>query len=110
MPDTLHHHANLLLALGMSFFVGGVRYHNQEYNPAGTRMEALGMTPTFIGIVFLAIIGGAAESLSAVTMARKNKMDLTMGIALGSCIQIALFVAPLLVLLSALMFYFIPEV
>jgi len=62
--------------------------------------EALGMSPTFIGIVFLAIVGGAAESLSAITMARKNKMDLTMGIALGSCIQIALFVAPLLLLLS----------
>jgi Ca2+:H+ antiporter len=62
--------------------------------------EALGMTPTFIGLVFLAVVGGAAESLSAITMARKNKMDLTLGIALGSCIQIALFIAPLLVLLS----------
>jgi Ca2+:H+ antiporter len=62
--------------------------------------EALGMSQVFIGIVILAVVGGAAESLSAVAMARKNKMDLTMGIALGSCIQIALFVAPVLVLLS----------
>src|SRR5262247_230774 len=62
--------------------------------------KALGMSQTFIGIVFLAIVGGAAESGSAIAMARKNKMDLTMGIALGSCIQIALFVAPALVLLS----------
>jgi Ca2+:H+ antiporter len=62
--------------------------------------KSLGMSQTFIGIVFLAIVGGAAESGSAIAMARKNKMDLTMGIALGSCIQIALFVAPMLVLLS----------
>ena len=64
--------------------------------------HALNMSPTFIGLIFLAIIGGAAESLSAISMARKNKMDLTMSIALGSCIQISLFIAPLLVLLSFL--------
>ncbi len=62
--------------------------------------KALGMSQTFIGIVFLAIVGGAAESGSAVAMARKNKVDLSVGIALGSCIQIALFVAPVLVLAS----------
>ena len=62
--------------------------------------KSLGMSETFIGIVILAIVGGAAESGSAISMARKNKMDLTVGIALGSCIQIALFVAPTLVLLS----------
>jgi Ca2+:H+ antiporter len=56
----------------------------------------------FIGIVFLAIIGGAAESGSAIAMARKNKLDLTIGIAMGSSIQIALFVAPALVLASRL--------
>jgi Ca2+:H+ antiporter len=62
--------------------------------------KALGMSQVFIGIVFVAVVGGAAESGSAVAMARKNKMDLSVGIALGSCIQIALFVAPLLVLAS----------
>jgi Ca2+:H+ antiporter len=61
---------------------------------------ALGMTQVFIGIVFVAIVGGAAESLSAIVMARKNRMDMTIGIALGSSIQIALFVAPVLVLAS----------
>ncbi len=67
---------------------------------------ALGMSPTFIGIVLLAVVGGAAESGSAIAMARKNKVDLSVGIALGSSIQIALFVAPVLVLAS----YFIaPE-
>jgi Ca2+:H+ antiporter len=68
--------------------------------------KSLGMSEIFIGIVLLAIVGGAAESGSAIAMARKNRMDLSVGIALGSCIQIALFVAPILVLSS----YFIaPE-
>lgn len=62
--------------------------------------KVLGMSSIFIGVIFLAIVGGAAESISAITMAAKNKMDLSIGIALGSSIQIALFVAPLLVLLS----------
>lgn len=199
--------ANLLLALGVSFLVGGMKYHNQEYNPASIRVyssmmmiavlsltvpsafhrifgteqvtqneytlnisisilllvgyglylffmlkthpdffksaesnneeeheskwslsralislvsasvlaaimsevlvgaaeetgKVLGMSSVFIGVIFLAVIGGAAESISAISMASKNKMDLTLSIALGSSIQIALFVAPLLVLLS----------
>jgi Ca2+:H+ antiporter len=62
--------------------------------------KALGMSQTFIGLVFLAIVGGAAESGSAIVTARKDKMDLSVGILLGSCIQIALFVAPILVLVS----------
>ena len=62
--------------------------------------KALGMSEVFIGIVLLAIIGGAAESGSAIAMARKNKLDLSIGIAMGSSIQIALFVAPVLVLVS----------
>lgn len=61
---------------------------------------ALGMSQVFIGIVFLAVVGGAAESLSAIAMGRKNRMDMAVGIALGSSIQIALFVAPMLVLAS----------
>lgn len=62
--------------------------------------KVMGMSSVFIGVIFLAIVGGAAESISAVTMAAKNKMDLSIGIALGSSIQIALFVAPMLVILS----------
>ncbi|MFZ2905589.1 MAG: calcium/proton exchanger [Cyclobacteriaceae bacterium] len=199
--------ANLLLATGVSFLLGGMKFHNQEYNPASTRVyssmmliavislmvpsgfhslaqkgiptenentlniilavtllvayilylffmikthadffrteggghadehhnrwslpralvslvgasvlaafmsevlvgaaegtgEALGMSSVFIGVIFLAVVGGAAESISAITMATKNKMDLSLGIALGSSIQIALFIAPALVLLS----------
>lgn len=202
--------ANLLLALGLSFFIGGTKYHVQEYNPVSARVyssmmllaiismaipssfnnlfgaqdvlkeqnllniglaivlllgyalylffmikthpeffksdqtgeeehhenrwsksraiislviasvmaafmsevlvgaaegtgEVLGMSSTFIGIIFLAVVGGAAESLSAITVAKKNKMDLSVSILLGSCIQIALFIAPLLVLVSTFM-------
>jgi Ca2+:H+ antiporter len=62
--------------------------------------KQLGLSEVFIGVVFLAIIGGAAESGSAIAVARKNKMDLSLGIAIGSSIQIALFVAPVLVLAS----------
>lgn len=62
--------------------------------------QVLGMSSVFIGVIFLAIVGGAAESISAITMAVKNKMDLSIGIALGSSIQIALFVAPMLVIMS----------
>ncbi len=200
--------ANLLLALGIAFFLGGIRYHQQEYNPVSSRTYAtmmliavislsipsgfrrvlggtepmayeqslnlcvalalllayllsllfmlkthpdlfksigggeehqteddrwsvsravitlvvgsvlaawmseilvgaaegtgksLGMSDTFIGIIFLAIVGGAAEGGSAIATARKNKVDLSIGIALGSCVQIALFIAPVLVLAS----------
>jgi Ca2+:H+ antiporter len=62
--------------------------------------HALGMTPLFIGIVLLAVVGGAAESGAAIAMGRRNKMDLSVGIAMGSSIQIALFVTPVLVLSS----------
>ncbi len=62
--------------------------------------KVLGMSSIFIGVIFLAVIGGAAESISAITMGAKNKMDLSIGIALGSSIQIAIFIAPLLVLIS----------
>jgi Ca2+:H+ antiporter len=59
-----------------------------------------GMTPAFVGFIVVALVGGAAEMASAFSGARKNRLDLSVGIALGSASQIALFVAPALVLLS----------
>jgi Ca2+:H+ antiporter len=59
-----------------------------------------GMSAAFIGFVVVAIIGGAAESFTAITAARKNRLDLSVGIAFGSAAQIALFVAPVLTLAS----------
>jgi Ca2+:H+ antiporter len=61
---------------------------------------SLGMTPAFVGFVVVAMVGGAAEMVSAFSGARKDRLDLSVGIALGSASQIALFVAPVLVLLS----------
>jgi Ca2+:H+ antiporter len=60
----------------------------------------LGITPAFVGVIIVALVGGAAEMVSAFSAARKNKLDLSVGIALGSAVQIALFVAPVLVLCS----------
>ncbi|MFN8606761.1 MAG: calcium/proton exchanger [Vulcanimicrobiota bacterium] len=62
--------------------------------------EAMGLTDVFVGIIVVAVIGNAAEHSSAVMMALKDKMDVAFGIAVGSSIQIALFVAPVLVLCS----------
>jgi Ca2+:H+ antiporter len=64
---------------------------------------AFGMTPPFVGFIVVALVGGAAEMGSAFSGARKNRLDLSVGIALGSAAQIALFVAPVLVLLSYVM-------
>jgi Ca2+:H+ antiporter len=62
--------------------------------------ESVGMSEFFIGAIVVAIVGNAAEHWVAVLVAFKNKMDLAVNIAIGSSAQIALFVAPLLVLLS----------
>jgi len=64
---------------------------------------SFGMSQAFVGFVVVAIVGAAAEMASAFSGARKNRLDLSVGIALGSSTQIALFVAPLLVLLSYVM-------
>lgn len=61
---------------------------------------AFGMSPAFVGFIVVALVGAAAEMASAFSGARKNRLDLSVGIALGSASQIALFVAPTLVLLS----------
>lgn len=61
---------------------------------------SFGMTQAFVGFIVVAIVGAAAEMASAFSGARKNRLDLSVGIALGSASQIALFVAPVLVLLS----------
>jgi Ca2+:H+ antiporter len=60
----------------------------------------MGMSEVFIGIIVVAVVGNAAEHSTAILMAMRNRMDLSIGIAIGSGIQIALFVAPVLVMLS----------
>jgi Ca2+:H+ antiporter len=80
----------LLVALISEIFVGSV----QE------AALAMGMTQAFVGFIVVALVGAAAEMAAAFSGARKNRLDLSVGIALGSATQIALFVAPVLVLAS----------
>jgi Ca2+:H+ antiporter len=82
--------AAVVLALLSEILVGAIE----------ATAESLRMSRAFIGVIVIALIGGAPESVAAVTMARRNKLDLTMGIAVGSSIQMALFVAPVLMLSS----------
>jgi Ca2+:H+ antiporter len=65
--------------------------------------DALGLTALFTGVILLPIVGNAAEHATAVAVAMKDKMELSISVAVGSTLQIALFVAPLLVLLGRLM-------
>ena len=80
----------LLVALVSEIFVESVQ----------KAAEVFGMTPAFVGFIVVALVGGAAEMSAAFSAARKNRLDLSVGIALGSASQIALFVAPVLVLMS----------
>ena len=77
----------VLVALVSEVFVGSVQY-------AAT---AFGMSPAFVGFIVVALVGAAAEMAAAFSAARKNRLDLSVSIALGSAAQIALFVAPVLV-------------
>jgi Ca2+:H+ antiporter len=62
--------------------------------------EILGWNEIFVGVIVVAVIGNAAEHSTAILMAGRNRMDIAINIAVGSSMQIALFVAPLLVFLS----------
>jgi Ca2+:H+ antiporter len=66
-------------------------------------VEKTGMSKTFIGLVLIPIVGNAAEHVTAVVVAYKDKMDLAIGVAIGSSLQIALFVTPFLVILGWIM-------
>ncbi len=69
----------------------------------GPVVEQLGITEFFLGIILIPLVGNVAEHVVAVQMAMKNKMELSLAISLGSSLQIALFVAPLLVFISLFM-------
>jgi Ca2+:H+ antiporter len=84
--------ATLLVAWMSEILVGAVEHASR----------VLGMNSIFIGVVVVAVVGNAAEHSTAVLVAMKNQMDLAVGIAVGSALQIALFVAPILVFASYL--------
>ena len=89
-PSVMLAVVTVLVALVSEIFVESVQYAALSF----------GMTPAFVGFIVVALVGAAAEMTSAFAAARKNRLDLSVGIALGSSSQIALFVAPVLVLLS----------
>ena len=82
--------ATVVVALLSEFLVGTIE----------AVRASLGITEVFVGVIVVAIVGNAAEHSTAIVMAVKNKMDLSVGIAIGSSLQVALFVAPVLVFLS----------
>ena len=82
--------ATALIALASEILVAQIEFVTR----------ALGWTELFVGLVIVATVGNAAEHSTAVMMARKDKMDLALSVAIGSSTQIALFVAPLLVVAS----------
>ncbi|HZI17429.1 MAG TPA: calcium/proton exchanger [Pyrinomonadaceae bacterium] len=84
--------ATAFVALISEFLVGAIE---------GAR-ESLGLTEVFVGVIVVAVVGNAAEHSSAILMALRNKMDIGIGIAVGSSLQIALFVAPVLLFASYL--------
>jgi Ca2+:H+ antiporter len=84
--------ATVLVAVMSEFLVGAVEAASHQ----------LGLTEVFVGVILVAIIGNAAEHSTAVLVAMKNKMDLALNIAIGSSMQVALFVAPVLVFASYL--------
>ncbi|HEY9854345.1 MAG TPA: calcium/proton exchanger [Stenomitos sp.] len=79
-----------LVALESEFLVGSIEAVTHQW----------GLSELFIGVILIPLIGNAAEHLTSVTVAMKNKMDLSLGIAVGSSLQIALLVAPILVLVG----------
>jgi Ca2+:H+ antiporter len=84
--------ATVFVALVSEILVGAVE---------GAR-ETLGLTEVFVGVIIVAIIGNAAEHSSAILLAMRNKMDVTIGIAVGSSLQVALLIAPILIFASYL--------
>ena len=94
------HQPNFWLWVGVLFIVTvGVAIESELLvDSLETATSDLGLPALFTGVIFLPIIGNAAEHATAVTVAMKNKMDLSVSVALGSSLQIALFVAPVLVI------------
>lgn len=85
----------LLLATVFVSLMAEIMVHSVE--AAG---EEIGLSAVFIGVILLPLFGNAAEHFTAVVVAGKNRMDLSIGIAVGSSVQIAAFVAPLVILVS----------
>jgi Ca2+:H+ antiporter len=91
-----------LLVLGLAT-VGVALESELLVHAASETTEALGLSPVFLGLIIIPIIGNAAEHAAAVLLSRKGQIDLGLQIALGSSTQIALLVAPVLVFAGVLL-------
>lgn len=96
-PKTSRSQAIVSLGLATALIAGMSEILVAQIAPV---TRALGMTELFVGVIVVALVGNAAENSTAIIMARRNKMDVSMAIATGASTQIALFVAPVLVFLS----------
>jgi Ca2+:H+ antiporter len=102
LEEENHEKPNLWLWLGVLLVSTlAVAYESEMF--VGVVEEAtkgLGLTPLFTGIILLPLVGGAAEYVTAVGVAMKNNMDLSVSVAMGSSLLVALLMAPLLVLVG----------
>ncbi len=102
MVETPAHKPNLTLWIGVLVVATlGVAFESEIF--VGVVEEAtkgLGLTPLFTGVILLPLVGGAAEYVTAVSVAIKNNMDLSVSVAMGSSLLVALLVAPILVLVG----------
>ncbi len=105
LPDEQKHRWSLGKSLIILFSATAVTALEAELVSGALEETAglIGVTTFFLGVVILAVIGNAAEYVSAVYFARKGNMDFVMPITVGSTVQVALFVAPVLVLVSYMM-------
>ncbi len=85
----------LLIATIVLVFVSEILVSSLE-----KAIETIGLTPLFTGVILIPLFGGAVEYITAATFAMKNKMDLSVAVAMGSSLQIAMFAAPVLVLIG----------
>ncbi len=106
MPgDEEHHEAVWSKKLAIGVLLGAtliVAFLSEMFVSSIEHLD-IGMSDLFIGVIVVAIVGNAAEGMVAVWVARDNKMELSYQIAMGSCLQIALMVAPVLVIVSSMM-------
>jgi len=78
----------IFISICAEFLVGSIEGISQNWN----------LSPSFVGLILLPIVGNAAENITAITVALKNKMDLAIGVALGSSMQVSLMVIPVLII------------
>ena len=101
LDDPEHHPPLLPWLLVLLAATVGIAYESELFvGVVETVSEGLGLSAIFTGVVLLPLLGGVAEYLTAVSMARRNKMDLAVSVALGSTLLVALLVVPVLVLVG----------